>query len=156
MRTKSLKLKSITNSLGTTILLESRDKSYKEILVEFLENNPLKNNKAKISGGYFFRSPKIEPEQWKLMLESLERIQGKFSVSAKVYSTKSGTSVTGYARFENKDDAALFAWTNVSEWQKWSDEQEAEWQQTARTKPRIKITKDGRITGTVTVTTLGD
>ena len=156
MRTKSLKLKSVTNSLGTTVILESRDHSYSEKLAEHLEFNPLNNNKTTITGGYFFRSPNIKTEQWSSMLESLERMDGKFSISAKVYTNKSGASVVGYARFENKDDAALFAWTNVSEWQKWSDEQEAEWQETARRKPRIKVTKDGRIVGTVTVTTLGD
>jgi hypothetical protein len=156
MRSKSLKLTSITNSLGTSVILESRDKSYTETLVEYMEFDPLKNNKSKISGGYFFRSPNIKPEQWRSMLESLERIDGKFSISAKIYKTKNGDSVTGYARLENKDDAALFAWTNVQEWQKWSDEKEAEYQASVKRKPGLKVTKDGRIVGTVTITTLGN
>ena len=156
MRSKALKLKSVTNSLGTSVVLENRDRSYRETLVEMLEFDPLKNNKTKITGGYLFRSPKIRTEQWASMLENLDRIDGKFAIWARQYTDKSGSMVTGYARFENKDDAALFAWTNVNEWQKWSDEKEAEWQETAGRKPRIKVTKDGRITGTVTVTTLGD
>jgi hypothetical protein len=156
MRSKALTLKSITNSLGTNVVLTSRDGSYSEILVELLEFDPLKNNRKKISGGYYFRSPKIKTEQWATMLENLDRVDGKFSISARQYTDKSGSMVVGYARFENRDDAALFAWTNVNEWQKWSDEKEAEWQETVRRKPRVKVTKDGRITGTVTVTTLGD
>ena len=157
MPSKVLGLKSETTSLGTTVVLSSRDRSYNIKVAEYLDTDPLKNNKAKLKGGYLFRSPAIETDCWKSMLTMLSSIDGNFSITAKVVvESNKDPVVTAWARFENQSDAAMFAWSNVDKWQKWSDAAEEQDRADAKIKPtKLPVTKDGRITGTVTVTTLG-
>jgi len=156
MPSKVLKLKADTTSLGTTIALSSNDGSYHVKLAEYLENNPLKNNKAKLSTGYLFRSPDIATDQWSSMLKTLNNIDGNFSITAKVVTDKENNSVvTAWARFEDKSDAAVFAWSNVDNWQKWSNEnEEQEKRDNKARKATAKMGKDGRIRVKTTVTTL--
>jgi hypothetical protein len=70
---------------------------------------------------------------------------------------KDKKSITALIKFAEQSDAALFGWTNVQVWQKWSIELEAEAALEAKKKPpKVKIGKDGRVTVKVTVSTLGD
>lgn len=156
MPSKVLKLKADTSSLGTTITLSTHDGSYNIKLAEYLENNPLKNNRAKLTTGYLFRSPNIATDQWASMLETLNNIEGNFSITAKVVTDKENNSVvTAWARFEDKSDAAVFAWSNVDHWQKWSDEnEEQDKQENKNRKTTVKMGKDGRLRVKATVTTL--
>jgi hypothetical protein len=162
MKTKILHLASKTNSLGTSVNLFAKDGSYEVCLVTGLETDPLSNNKSRMTGGYLFRSPNIKSEDWAEMLKTLDRIDGKFSIKAKAYRSSSNDDnkntedmVVGLIRFENKDDAAIFAWANVEKWQKWSDAQEKDAQKEFTRKPtKLTITKDGRLVGKISVTTL--
>ena len=158
VKSRVLKIKSETNSLGTTVRLVSRDGAYNEILAQYLESDPLVNNKPKLEKGYLFRSPKIKTSDWAQMLETLTRIDNNFAITASAfYKNDEEPTVIALARFEDKDDAAVFAWANVEHWQKWSDAEEIEAQQElGRKSPKLKITKDGRIVGKVTITSLGD
>lgn len=157
MPTKVLKLKSETTSLGVNVTLSSKDGSYNVKLAEYLDSDPLKNNKSKLKGGYLFRSPKITVDNWADTLKTLHSIDGNFAITAKLEQTKENDpQVTAWARFEDKTDAAMFAWSNVEVWQKWSDALEEEAKAEAKKANKLTITKDGRITGKVTVTTLGN
>jgi hypothetical protein len=162
MGTKNLKLATERNILGTTIYLKSRDGSYNEVVAANLQASPLSNlDKTLTEGGYLFRSPKIKSHEWADMLKSLSNISGKFNITAKLTTDKNDADlkkVSAWIRFAEKDDAAIFAWTNVENWQKWSDTLEAEDQKEAKTRSKplkAKVTKDGRITVKVTQVTLG-
>lgn len=157
MASLSLKLKSQTNSLGTTVSMTSRNKEVDQVLIENLDFDPLKNNKSKLEKGYLFRSPNISNDVWQLTLKSLRNVDGEYSVNVKM--DKDSKNVDALIRFKEKNDAAIFAWTNVEHWQKWSDDQETEEQAAAkeRKKPlKAKVNKDGTVTVKVKVTTLKD
>ena len=157
MTIKALKLKAESTSLGTNVSLSTKDSSYTAKLAEYLETDPSKNNKSKLKGGYLFRSPKITQDDWTETFKTLYSMDGNFSITAQVEIKKDAEPVvTAWARFEEQADAAMFAWSNVEVWQKWSDAQEEEARAEAKKTDSLKITKDGRLTGTVTVTTLGD
>lgn len=157
MASMSLKLKSQKNVFGTTISIVSRDQEVNQVIAENLDFDPLKNLKAKLDKGYLFRSPGITKEVWDLTLKSLRNVDGEYTVKVKM--DKETKDVDALIRFKNKNDAAVFAWTNVEHWQKWSDAQEIEEVAAAkeRKKPlKAKVNKDGTVTVKVKVTTLKD
>jgi hypothetical protein len=157
MASLSLKLKSQTGTLGTKVTMTSRNKEIDQVLIENLDFDPLKKCKAKVDKGYLFRSPNISNDVWQLTLKSLRNVDGEYSVNVKM--DKDSKNVDALIRFKEKNDAAIFAWTNVEHWQKWSDDQETEEQVAVkeRKKPlKAKVNKDGTVTVKVKVTTLKD
>ena len=153
MASVSLKLKSESNMFGTTISVLNRDGSYNKVIVENLDFNPLKNIKTSLKEGYLFRNPNLTDKTLETTLNSLRNVDGNYSFSIKM--DKDTNKLYALIRFKEKNDAAVFAWTNVQNWQKWSDVQEDEEKKTAKKKPaKIQIGKDGKITVKVTVETL--
>jgi hypothetical protein len=157
MASVSLKLKSQTNMFGTTVSMVSRNQDVKQVIAENLDFDPLKNHKNKIEKGFLFRSPKITNDIWQLTLKSLRNVDGEYNF--KLSMDKDSKDIDALIKFKNKNDAAVFAWTNLQHWQKWSDAQEEEEQAAAkeRKKPlKAKVNKDGSVTVKVKVTTLKD
>jgi len=153
----SLKLKGESNVFGTTISMSNRDKSYSKVIAENLDFNPLKNLKVSLKEGYLFRNPNLTDEVLETTLNSLRNVDGHYSLSIKM--DKNTSKLYATIRFKEKNDAAVFAWTNVENWQKWSDSQEANEQALAkeRNKPlKATVNKDGTVTVKVTVTTIKD
>jgi hypothetical protein len=157
MANKQLKFTRQTNMFGTTITLSSKDGTYNEIITEgFGPQDPLRNHDTKIKTGYLFRSPGIKQSDWSSTFNSLHNVDGKFNLTAVLDDTDENNKiVTSLVRFADQSDAALFAWSQVSTWQKWSDALEKEAKVDARRKPKVKVGKDGKITIKTTVTTLG-
>lgn len=157
MASVSLKLKSQTTMFGTSVSLVSRNKDVNHVIANNLDFDPLKKNKSKVEKGFVFRSPRITDDVWELTLKSLRNVDGDYAVSAKM--DKETRTVDALIKFKDKGDAAVFAWTNVEHWQKWSDVQEEEEIAAAkeRKKPlKAKVNKDGTVTVKVKVTTLKD
>jgi len=153
MSSISLRLKSDSNIFGTTIRLLNKDKSYNKVIVENLDFNPLKTLKINLKEGYLFRNPNLTDDILETTLNSLRNVDGEYSFSIKM--DKNTNKLYALIRFKEKNDAAVFAWTNVQNWQKWSDAQEDEEKKNANQKPaKINIGKDGKITVKVTVETL--
>ena len=154
-----LKLTAQTGTFGTDVHLRNRDGTYDEVVAQHLHYNPLTNHKFGIKDGYLFRSPKIRLSDWQDMFQGLANTEDKFTITAELINNKKTDTdvVTAWIRFANRDDAAMFAWTNVDKWQKWSDALEVESQAEAKEDNRAKINigKDGKITATVKVVTLG-
>ena len=144
-----------TTMFGTTVSLATKDGSYSQILAENLSVDPFKNRTHQFDGGYQFRSPSIPLEEWEGTLKSLSMLDGKFAISAEL-DTESG-NVAAKIRIADRDDAAMFAWTNVSAWQKWSDAQEAELLASVKDakKTKVFVDKDGKLKARVKVTSLG-
>ena len=158
MATKKLKFTSVSDMFGTTINLQTRDKSYNTVLVEgFNPIDPLKNQDKTVTTGYLFRSPDIRSKDWEDVFLSLSNTASPFNLTAEVSGDDENRKINAWIRFSEKDDAAIFAWTNVDKWQKWSDDLEKEARKEAKkgNLAKIKVGKDGKITAKVTVTTLG-
>lgn len=154
MSIKKLKLTSNKSLFGTTITLQTKDASYAKVVAENLSTPPLTNMSKKFEGGYLFRSPNIPLTEWTPTLKSLATFDGKFNLDISMNTETEST--TALLRIEDQSDAALFAWSQVDVWQKWSDALEAEAQTDSKRKPpKINVGKDGSLTATVQVTTLG-
>jgi hypothetical protein len=159
MAAKKLKFASTTNMFGTKINLQTRDKSYDQVLVEgFNPVNPLKNQNKKVTGGYLFRSPNIRNDDWPAVFSSLANAEDQYSLTAELTGEDDKVKIDAWIRFVSQSDAAIFAWTNVDKWQKWSDALEKEERKDAKTrgKPlKATVDKNGNIKVKVKVTTLG-
>ena len=159
MATSKLKFVRETNMFGTTITLATASGSYKETLVEgFSPADPLASIDNKIKTGHLFRSPGIKTEDWASTLNSLYNCNGKFNLTAELSDKDGRQVVTAWVRFAEPDDAALFAWSSVDIWQKWSDALEDAHRQESKAgkKTNVFVDKDGKLKATVTVTSLGD
>lgn len=155
MSSVSLKLKGESSMFGTTVSILNKDKSYNKIVVENLDFNPLKNLKTGLKEGYLFRNPNLTDDVLETTLSSLRNVSGYYSFLIKM--DKDTNKLYALIRFKEKNDAAVFAWTNVQNWQKWSDDLEEEEKKNSkeRKKPlKAKVNKDGTVTVKVTVTTL--
>jgi len=157
MATSKLKFVSTTDMFGTTVSLVTRDGSYEQTIVTgFNPPNPLKNMDNKLKTGYMFRSPNIKIDDWAPTLGLLSNCDGKFNLTAELSEKNENRTVTAWLRFSEQSDAALFAWADVNIWQKWSDDLEKQAKAESKAKPpKLKVGKDGKITVTVTATTLG-
>jgi len=163
MSSTKLRLKSQKGTLGYDVYLRSKGGTHDVLVAENLGYDPLKKHSTKVKEGYMFRSPGIATEDWSGTLRSLGNTDGNFSITAEIAKDerRGGDRVTAWIKFAEREDAAMFAWTNVEVWQKWSDEQEKEAQEEAKQskKRNIKATvdKDGniQIKGKVTVKRLG-
>lgn len=161
MKSSKLRFVETTDMFGTSIRLASSNGSYdQEIVSGFNPSDPLKNMDKKLSGGFLFRSPNIHESSWPSTIGSLCNTEGRFKLEAELFEKKDGAgSVTAWARFENQDDAAMFAWSQVDVWQKWSDEKEAAFREDLKKVPesaKIEVDKDGKIRATIKVETLGN
>lgn len=160
MAKSKLKFVQTTDMFGTKITLTNTDKTFSEDIVSgFTPANPLKNMSTSVKTGYQFRSPNINLDVWAGTFKSLAGSEGKFNLTAELTEENDKKTVDAWVRFESKEDAALFAWSNVEHWQKWSDALEKEHKAAVKEskKPKkVKIDKDGKITIRATVTTLGN
>lgn len=142
-----------TTMFGTSVRMHLKDGSQNELIAENFVFDPIKRLSPRLRSGYFFRSPNIKPEQWEDVFTTLEQIAGKINIWAE-YDTKT-KKTTAYAIVEDKSDAAIWAWTQVEVFQKWSVEKQEEARAEARKKPqRIKINPDGTVTIKVTSVSL--
>jgi hypothetical protein len=155
MPTKNPTFSRTTTMFGTTVSLATKDGSYREVIAENLSVDPFKNRTHQFEGGYQFRSPNIPLEEWEGTLQSLSMLDGKFAISAEVDTETK--NVTAKIRIAEKEDAAMFAWTNVSVWQKWGDAQEQELKEDRKASrtPKIFVDKDGNLKAKVRVNSLG-
>lgn len=149
MTEKSLIFTAKSSMFGTCIELHTRDNNWNHEIASNLENNPLKNRKSKLTSGFWFRSPNIQPSQWEDTFKSLSNFSGAWNIKA---SLKDDT-VTAHLWIEEREEAAMFAWSNLETWQKWSEAQEAESKETKK-KPKLVVNDDGSIKVTVTAVTL--
>lgn len=142
---------------GTSILMASDDGVHHHIIAERMAGDPMEKMVPGIENGYMFRSPGISVDNWQPALESLLGVDGTFSISA-VLDEEKNNSVTALITFSERNDAAVFAWTHMDVWQKWSKENEAQEQLRLQNshKPVVEVDENGKVKVKVTVTTLGD
>lgn len=154
MAQKKLKFSSSTNMFGTTVRLSSKDGSVDELISENLQFDPFKNFVSNMKEGFMFRSPNIKISEWPETFRTLSELEGTYSLNAS-YNQKE-KSTCAIIKISKKDDAAIFAWSNVEVWQKWSQAQEKEENARKNEKTEIFVDENGNLKAKVTVTSVGD
>lgn len=155
MSSVKLKFNKESNTFGTTVYLSNKLKTINHLVVQDLDFNPIKNNKSTVKTGSLFRSPDIKVDDLAITLRSLRNISGNFNLSVEY--DKKTEMMTAFIRFADKSDAALFGWSNIEVWQKWSDQKQEEAEKAKKQKPpKLKVGKDGKITVTVVAETLDE
>jgi hypothetical protein len=150
---------SIKDIFGTKVVMSTRDKKHSSMVAQRLQLDPLKKHTPKLAEGYVFRCPAMLANDWQEVFNSLADISGLYSINARLEQSKNGTeTVYAMITFQEHGDAALFGWGNIHNWQKWSPAQEQEYrsEEKAKKNAKINIGKDGKITATVSITTLGN
>lgn len=138
---------------GTSVFLENKTEKTQDLVLENVDFNPLQNHKSSLSDGYLFRSPNVNPDNWYDILSSLPNLEDSYNL----WAVKQDKIVNCFVRIQNQSDAAVFAFANTENWQKWDKEKEEEYkaeQKAKKKKPALKVNKDGSVTVRVTVETL--
>ena len=144
-----------TNMFGTKISLVNKDNSFNEVVVENLDIDPFTKVNKKLKSGYLFRNPKTDVSHLSSVFETIQHFEGQTNIWAEM-DNKSKT-ITTYVRIVDNADAAMFAFSQVENFQKWSDDLDNEARKEAKRKPqKVKINKDGTVTVKVTATSLAD
>jgi len=118
--------------------------------------DPLSRFDAKLKTGYLFRSPKTNPIDLATVWDTLEQFSGSYRLWSEFEKKDDKIEITTFALIADQSEATMFAFAHSS-FEKWSDEKETADKAERRRKPtKLRVTKDGRIKGTITVETLGD
>jgi hypothetical protein len=137
---------------GTQVTLIGSNKNV--VLAQDLDRNWQSNNQKLKNNFYWFRAPRITQEDLGHTVQGLVQMQGQFELE--VWENQCDV-MDASLKIADQTDAAEWAWTHTSIWQKWSQDAEKEF--LAQQKPKatkIKVNKDGSVKVNVQVTTLSD
>lgn len=155
MARKKARFESVGDMFGHSLnlLIKGRDHM---VIGRSLESDPTLRFDKELSDGYLFRSPKADPDGLATIWATLSHFSGAHRIWVEYDEKDGAVELTAFARFSDKGEATMFAFSH-SEFQKWSDDQEkAEAKQRRRKPTKVRVTKDGRLTARVTVETLKD
>lgn len=157
MARKKLKWQVTGDMFGTDISVVMPDDKGPLQVGHQLGYNPIVRFDRKLTTGYLFRSPKADPQELATIWDTLEQFQSGILVWIECEKKDDDRyELTAFARLADQAEATMFAFAHSS-FEKWSDSKEAEDRKERRRKPaKIRITKDGRLKGKITVETLGD
>ena len=155
MATVKLVLKSETDMFGTNLELSTKDGLHKFNVGTGISYDPVKKLRKRLSTGYLFRSPKLNPESLSEIWETVEGFAGPAQLTVD-FDTKTNEA-TAYMRIVEMGDAGMFAYAH-SLFEKWSDTNTAEAKKAKKEakKPKLTVNDDGTVQVTVEVETLGD
>lgn len=154
MHKNNFTLLATSDMFGTTVFLQDDATKNIETVSTNLGFNPL-DMLGDVDNGYLFRSPDITLDILDYTLKGFDALIGPLSLVI----TKDDTGkYEALAEIQNKSDAAMFAWSNLSHWQKWSRKQSEDLEKERETKKPAKATvnPDGSVRVTVTVEELQD
>jgi hypothetical protein len=156
MPTEKLKLETKTNMFGTDAFLVTNDGEKRFAIGTGISYDPDKRlSKRMGSGHYLFRSPNVDPANLAEIWDTVEGFTGKARLTAEVETKDGFHKVTAYMLIEDKLDATMFAFAH-SLFEKWSDDKtkEAKAEKRSNKKPKLIVTKDGKVKVRVQVATL--
>ena len=147
------------NMLGHTCHVATGN--HKFVLVENQDQDFLKKNKNLGEQYYWFRAPKITLSQLSTTAENLAHLEDRFKLEiwASFKEPDQDPKFDASLKIADQIDAATFAWGHTEMWMKWDAAQEKDLvkQLKSSNKPLSgKLTKDGKVRVTVTVSTLED
>ena len=118
--------------------------------------DPIKRFAKSLKTGYLFRSPKADPRDLATIWDTMEQFESPHLIWVECEKKDDKFELTAFARISDQGEATMFAYAHSS-FEKWSDAKEVEDKKERKRKPaKIRITKDGRLKGKITVETLGD
>jgi hypothetical protein len=101
---------------------------------------------------YWFRAPTITLAQLADTVQCLHSMSGKFELALWADGDKFDASL----KVTDELDAAAWAWSFAHFWAKWSPEQEKEFQAAKKSKPKLRVGKNGTVKVKVQVSTIED
>jgi hypothetical protein len=144
----NLKLTSRSDMFGTSYTLVGEE--FNSPLTTVTETNVLdRAGRVLKSQAYWFRAPAIDINGLDITLRMLDSTDGKFQLEI----ARNDEKIEASLKFAEEGDAQLFAWQATEIWQKWSSAEEAENKKGSK-RPKIKVTKDGRIRAKISVSTI--
>lgn len=119
--------------------------------------DPIKRFAKGLKSGYLFRSPRANPDELATVWDTLEQFEHDHLIWIECEKKEDDRyELTAFARIVDQGEATMFAYAHSS-FEKWSDAKETEDKKERKRKPsKLRVTKDGRIKGKITVETLGD
>ena len=121
-----------------------------------IDYDPLSRFDNKLKKGYLFRSPQVDPRELDAIWSTIQHFSHPHLIWVEFEEKNDKIELTAFARIEDPSDATMFAFAHSS-FEKWSDDKEKADKLDRKRKPnKLRVTKDGRIRGKVTVETLGD
>lgn len=156
MASIKMRFETTTDMFGVNIDLVDKSGEHRIELVRGLQvENPFSNMKPSLRKGYMFRRPNMPVNEWEAVFTSLAASTGPYHAWTVLSTSKDDKdAITAYVRFSGQDDAALWAWTHGSTWQKWSDELEKASKVKTDQTAKIFVDEDGKVKARVTVSTL--
>lgn len=118
--------------------------------------NPVSRFNSKLNTGYLFRSPRTDPSDLAMVWDTLEQFAGDHRLWSEFEKKDDGIEITTFALISEQSEATMFAFAHSS-FEKWSHDKEKADRAERRRKPtKLRVTKDGRLKGKITVESLGD
>lgn len=147
---QDLKLRSENTLYGYNISLVDHDDQLQGMIATKLDHDPLASMTGDLDQGYWFRAPEVTLDQLGDALDSLEYVNTVHNLTVKRV-VQTGC-FTAYARFQDRSDAAMFAFNQLEVFQKWSNAQQQELEQAMSSRSlEVEFDSDG-ITRNVTIT----
>ena len=101
---------------------------------------------------YWFRAPTITLAQLSDTVQCLHNMSDKFELAI----WADGDKLDASLKVTDHVDAAAWAWSFAHFWAKWSPEEEKEFKAAKKSKPRLRVSKNGTVKVKVQVTSLGE
>lgn len=156
MARKRLKWQVTGDMFGTDISLLLPDDKGPLMVGHKINYDPIKRLAKGLKSGYLFRSPKTDPNELATVWDTMAQFEYPYLIWVECEKKDEKFELTAFARISDQGEATMFAYAHSS-FEKWSDAKEAEDKKERKRKPaKIRITKDGRLKGKITVETLGD
>lgn len=152
MSKTEIKLNVESNIFGTSIVAESIDGSFKELVCENIPDNPMKNHITRLKSNFMFRCKNISVSDIEHTMNVLSEMNDKFNLQLHQYDNM----IYSLIKFKNKEDMTIFAWKLSNVYEKWDDVSEKEFWKSLNKKPksRLSVDKNGNAKIKVTVVSL--
>ncbi|CAB4123070.1 hypothetical protein UFOVP29_229 [uncultured Caudovirales phage] len=104
---------------------------------------------------WLFRNPKCSNQDLDILVKSLDNLGGNWNL--KLVPNHKRDDFYAVLRMGDFNDAQMWGWGGVSNWQKWSEKEETDYQREQTQQKAPKLSKDGKsVRVKVSVEQLGD
>jgi hypothetical protein len=104
---------------------------------------------------WLFRNPQCSNQDLDILVKSLDNLGGNWNL--KLVPKPKRDDFYAVLRMGDFNDAQMWGWCGISNWQKWSEQEETDYQRDQNKKTAPKLSKDGKsVRIKVSVERLGD
>ena len=104
---------------------------------------------------YVFRNPRCSKQDLEALVQSMDNLSGNWNLKLTPNDKRDDFYAT--LRMGDFNDAKMWGWAGVTNWQKWSEQEEADYQRENKRQSTPKLSRDGKtVRVRVAVAQLGD